>query len=167
MRILSQRCRTLTYRVTTASPCAIPLDDTVRGVTHLFTDCLLLHAGVEQGDRSRIGDAAKSVRRILTKTGADAIVINGFSHLGDPARRSDVPTAMEVLTALSERLAARGVTVHLMPFGWNKRWSADVLDGEWEQRVVHLPSGPSAVIGGGSCAGPGIRTPAVPTRGAG
>lgn len=58
---------------------------------------------------------------------------------GHPGERSDVPTALTVLTGLAESLEARGVRVHLMPFGWNKRWQADVLDGEWEQRVVHLP----------------------------
>ncbi|MFI6361151.1 hypothetical protein ACIBG0_00230 [Nocardia sp. NPDC050630] len=45
-----------------------------------------------------------------------------------------------MLTNLAESLQARGACVHLMPFGWNKRWQADVLDGEREQRVVHVPS---------------------------
>ncbi|WP_216899703.1 threonyl-tRNA synthetase editing domain-containing protein [Nocardia alni] len=139
MRILSQRCRTFTYTVTTAGPCAVPLDVAILGIPHPFTDCLVLHIGVEKGDDARVGDAVKSVRRIIAKTAATDAVINGFSHLADPAQRGDVPMAMGVLDALTERLADKGTRVHLMPFGWNKRWSAEILDGEWEQRMVHLP----------------------------
>ncbi len=138
MRILSQRCRTFTYTVTTAGPCAVPLDVSSLGIAHPFTDCLVLHVGVEMEDRARVGDAAKAVRRIIAKTGATDVVINGFSHLADPAQRGNAPTAVEVLNALTERLVGRGERVHLMPFGWNKRWSAEILDGEWEQRMVHL-----------------------------
>lgn len=149
MRILSQRCRTFTYTVTTASPCAVPLDISFRGVAHPFTDCLAIHVGVETGDLTRVGDATKSIRRIIAKTAATAVVLNGFSHLADPALRGDVPTAMEVLAALTDRLAAKGERVHLMPFGWNKRWTAEILDGEWEQRIVHLlPRTPTLATAG-------------------
>jgi hypothetical protein len=79
------------------------------------------------------------VRRIAAKTAASGIVINGFAHLAAPGRRSDIETAVQVLANLVEHLEKRGAPVHLMPFGWNKRWQADVLDGEWEQRMVHLP----------------------------
>ncbi len=139
MRILSQRCRTFTYTVTTAGPCAVPLDVSTLGIPRPFTDCLALHIGVEKGDHTRVGDAGKAVRRIVAKTAATDVVINGFSHLADPALRGDATTAMEVLATLTERLAGKGHRVHLMPFGWNKRWSAEILDGEWEQRMVHLP----------------------------
>jgi len=149
MRILSQRCRTFTYTVTTAGPCAVPLDVSFLGVARPFTDCLALHIGVEKGDHTRVNDATKSIRRIIAKTAATDVVLNGFSHLADPARRSDVPTAIEVLAALTERLAGKGERVHLMPFGWNKRWSAEILDGEWEQRVVHLlPRTPTLATAG-------------------
>ncbi len=95
--------------------------------------------GVERGDSTSSTAAAKIVRRIASKTDASHIVINGFSHLATPGERSDIPTALHILTNLAESLQARGAHIHLMPFGWNKRWQADVLDGEWEQRVVHLP----------------------------
>jgi len=140
MRIVSNRCRTFEYTVTTASPVAVSLEPAAIGVTNSFSDCLLLMVGVERGDCSASKAATKIVRRIASKTDASHIVINGFSHLANPGERSDVPTALTVLTDLAESLQARGASVHLMPFGWNKRWQADVLDGEWEQRVVHLPA---------------------------
>ncbi|MEU0503394.1 threonyl-tRNA synthetase editing domain-containing protein [Nocardia sp. NPDC005998] len=139
MKILSSRCRTFEYTVTTASPVAVSLEPAAIGVTNSFSDCLLLMVGVERGDSPPSKAAIKIVRRIASKTDASHIVINGFSHLATPGERSDVPTALTVLASLAESLEARGVLVHLMPFGWNKRWQADVLDGEWEQRVVHLP----------------------------
>ncbi|WP_433683896.1 threonyl-tRNA synthetase editing domain-containing protein [Nocardia sp. CA-119907] len=139
MKILSSRCRTFEYTVTTASPAAVDLESTAIGVPKTFSDCLLLMVGVERGDSASSTAAAKIVWRIASKTDAAHIVINGFSHLATPGERSDIPTALHVLADLAESLEARGAHVHLMPFGWNKRWHADVLDGEWEQRVVHLP----------------------------
>jgi hypothetical protein len=140
MKIFSSRCRTFEYTVTTASPAAVDLESAAIGVPNTFSDCLLLMVGVERDDSTSSKAAAKIVRRIASKTNASHIVINGFSHLATPGERSDVPTALTVLTSLAECLRARGARVHLMPFGWNKRWQADVLDGEWEQRVVHLPA---------------------------
>ncbi|WP_328411175.1 threonyl-tRNA synthetase editing domain-containing protein [Nocardia sp. NBC_00403] len=140
MRIYSSRCHTFEYTVTTPSPAAIDLEPAALGVTNTFSDCLLLMVGVERGDLSFSKVATKNVWRIAAKTHATCIVINGFAHLASPGERSDVPTALSVLSNLAERLQQRGVQVHLMPFGWNKRWQADVLDGEWEQRVVHLPT---------------------------
>lgn len=45
---------------------------------------------------------------------------------------------LRILQSLVDLLEQNALTVHTMPFGWNKRWHADVLDGEWEQRVTHL-----------------------------
>ncbi len=138
MRILSSRCRTFVYTVTTPSQVAIELGSTVIGTTNRFDDCLFLMVGVERGD-SRLGSRpVKSIRRIAAKTDARCIVINGFSHLAHPSIRPDVDTARGVLDRLIEGLEARSLRVHLMPFGWNKQWTADVLDGEWEQRMDHL-----------------------------
>jgi hypothetical protein len=140
MKIFSSRCRTFEYTVTTASPAAIELEPTAIGATNSFSDCLVLMVGVERRDSASSEAATKAVRRIAAKTEASHIVINGFAHLANPGERSDIPTARDVLAGLAERLTERGERVHLMPFGWNKRWQADVLDGEWEQRVVHLPA---------------------------
>ncbi|MEU4340825.1 threonyl-tRNA synthetase editing domain-containing protein [Nocardia sp. NPDC023852] len=140
MKIFSSRCRTFEYTVTTASPSAIWLEPAKVGVAQSFSDCLALMIGVERGDLSSLSVATKMIRRVVTKTDATSIVINGFSHLATPGNRSDVAISKEVLSSLSARLEARGERVHLMPFGWNKRWNADVLDGEWEQRVIHLPA---------------------------
>jgi hypothetical protein len=140
MKIFISRCRTFEYTVTTAGPSAVKLEPTKLGVPQSFAHCLALMIGVERGDLSSLSLATKMIRRVVTKTDATSIVINGFSHLATPDNRPDVSVAEKVLSDLSDRLERRGERVHLMPFGWNKRWRADVLDGEWEQRVIHLPA---------------------------
>ncbi|WP_406273352.1 threonyl-tRNA synthetase editing domain-containing protein [Nocardia sp. NBC_00881] len=138
MKILSQRCATLEYAVTTASSAAITLDSVNIGVLQEFSDCLFLLVGVERSDLGVARQAAKVINRIANKTGATRIVINGLSQMADPYEHCDGPTAQRVLAVLAELLSARGWDAHPMPFGWNKEWTVHVLDGEWEQRVTHL-----------------------------
>ncbi|MGF6889576.1 hypothetical protein ABIA39_009041 [Nocardia sp. GAS34] len=144
MKILSQRCATLEYTVTTASSAAVMLDSVNIGELQEFSDCLFLLVGVERSDLGVARRAAKVINRIANKTGAIGIVINGFSQMADPHEHCDGPTAQRVLAVLAELLSARGWDVHTMPFGWNKQWTAQVLDGEWEQRVTHLPASNTA-----------------------
>ncbi|MEV6340990.1 threonyl-tRNA synthetase editing domain-containing protein [Nocardia vinacea] len=129
------------YTGTTARPAAVDLESAAIGVPDTFSDCLPLMVGVERGDSASSMAAAKIVRRIASKTDAAHIVINGFSHLATPGERSDIPTVLHVLANLADSLEARGAGVHLMPFGWNERWQADVLDGEGTARR------PSADVG--------------------
>ncbi len=143
MRILSSRCRTFAYTITTPSRVAMELGPAVIGTVNRFDGCLFLMVGVERDDIRLGSRPVKTIRRIAAKTDAQCVVINGFSHLAHPGIRPDVDTARGVLDRLVEGLQARSLRVHLMPFGWNKQWTADVLDGEWEQRMDHLtPSVP-------------------------
>lgn len=139
MRILTIRCRRFEYEVTSASSAAVPLEPHQIRTEHTFDACLFLMVGVEHGDLEVIKSAAKMVRRVANKTMARHVAINGFSHLADPEARPGADTAGSTLRQLAECLSEH-IDVHLMPFGWNKRWSADVLDGEWEQRVLYVPT---------------------------
>ncbi len=134
------RSRTFEYRATTASPAAVDLESAAVGVSDTCPDCLSLMVGMECGDSTSSTAAAKIGWRIAAETDASYIVINGCSHLANPGERSDIPTALHVPTNLGESAQDRGARVHLVPFGWKKLWQADALDGEREQRVVHLPS---------------------------
>lgn len=139
MNILSQRCRTLNYAVTTPSSAAMPLEPDIPGVTHEFGECLLLLIGVERGDSTFARAAAKAIRRIARKTDTTWIVINGFSHLTRPGHECDTTTARTVLARIAEHLRDHDFAVHMMPFGWNKTWRMEVRDGEWEQRMTRFP----------------------------
>ncbi|AHH22135.1 hypothetical protein NONO_c73800 [Nocardia nova SH22a] len=142
MRILSSRCRKFVYTVTTPSPAAVDLDPLSIGTVNRFDECLFLMVGAEREDVRLGSRPVKVIRRTMTKTAAQCVVINGFSHLAHPCDRPHAETALDVLQTLTAALQGRGISVHLMPFGWNKRWTAEVLDGEWEQRVDYLTPSP-------------------------
>ena len=137
MRILSHQCRRFTYSVT--SPSLASATAPTNGVEELvFSNCLLLLVGVEAGDAAVTTKAAKAIARITRKTDASLVVINGFSQMADPRSHCDPVQAQQILHTLAELLHQRGLDIHQMPFGWNKRWSADVEGGEWQQRVTHI-----------------------------
>ncbi|WP_433202700.1 threonyl-tRNA synthetase editing domain-containing protein [Nocardia sp. CA-107356] len=148
MRIVSNRCRTVEYTVTTASPCAIDLEPSVIGARRCFHDCLLVEIGVDRGDRALAGTAVQLVRRILTESDAGPIVVEGFACLPRPSERHSTPAgfdvlselaeALDVLTEVAERLEERGEQVHLMPFGWYKSCNVDPLGGIGTQHVIHM-----------------------------
>jgi hypothetical protein len=148
MRIVSNRCRTVEYTVTTASPCAIDLEPTAIGARRCFRDCLLVTIGVDHGDRALAGTVVQLVRRIVTESDAGPIVVEGFASLPGPGERHSTPPgfdvlselaeALDVLTEVTERLEERGEQVHLMPFGWYKSCRVDPLDGVGTQHVIHV-----------------------------
>lgn len=144
MRLFSQYCRTLEYAVAIADAPAVPLEADDIGRVHSFEECLMVMVGVEQGDgaASRVSAAAKAVNRICrnTQVTPKRVVLNAFAGLADCHRRADPAEAVATVAALAARLIARGHDVHVMPFGWNKEWSASVAPGVWEQRVVELKS---------------------------
>jgi len=142
MRLFSQYCRTLEYAVAIADAPAVPLDAEDIGRVHSFEECLMVMVGVEQGDAdtSRVSAAAKAVNRICrnTQVTPKRVVLNAFAGLADRRICADPAEADAAVAALADRLKARGHDVHVMPFGWNKEWSATVAPGVWEQRVVEL-----------------------------
>ncbi|MGW4771702.1 hypothetical protein ACWEO2_27140 [Nocardia sp. NPDC004278] len=148
MRIVSNRCRTVEYTVTTASPCAIALEPSAIGARRCFHDCLLLAVGVDRGDRALAGTAVQLVRRIVTESDAGPIVVDGFACLPGPGERDSTPVgfdvlaelaeALDVLTEVTERLEERGEQVHLMPFGWYKMCRVDPLGGFGTQHIIHM-----------------------------
>ncbi|MEV4128524.1 threonyl-tRNA synthetase editing domain-containing protein [Nocardia sp. NPDC049707] len=148
MRIVSNRCHTVEYTVTTASPCAIHIEPSVIGARRSFHDCLLVTIGVDRGDRALAGTAVQLVRRIVTESDAGPIVVEGFACLPRPDERASTPAgfdvlsefaeALDVLTEVTERLEERGEQVHLMPFGWYKNCRVDPLDGIGTQQVIHM-----------------------------
>ncbi|MFE9327759.1 hypothetical protein ACIHDR_40235 [Nocardia sp. NPDC052278] len=148
MRIVSSRCRTVEYTVTTASPCAIDIEPSLIGARRSFHDCLLLTIGVDRGDRALAGTVVQLVRHIVTESDAGPIVVEGFACLPGPDERASTPAgfdvlaefaeALDVLTEVTERLEKRGEQVHLMPFGWYKSCRVDPLDGAETQQVIHM-----------------------------
>lgn len=142
MRLFSQYCRNLEYAAAIADAPAVPLDSGDIGRVHSFEGCLLVMVGVELGDgvASRVSAAAKAINRICrnTQVAPKLVVLNAFAGLADRHMRADPAEAVEVVAGLAARLTARGHDVHVMPFGWNKQWSASVAPGVWEQRVVEL-----------------------------
>ncbi|WP_327100808.1 hypothetical protein OIE68_19665 [Nocardia vinacea] len=145
MRIVSNRCRTVEYTVTMASPCAIDIEPSVIGARRYFHDCLLVTIGVDRGDRALAGTAVQLLRRMVTESDAGPIVVEGFVCLPRPGERHSTPAgfdvlselaeALDVLTEVAERLEERGEQVHLMPFGWYKNCRIDPLG---TQHVIHM-----------------------------
>ncbi|MEV4240675.1 hypothetical protein ACIBJI_39540 [Nocardia sp. NPDC050408] len=148
MRIVSNRCRTVEYTVTTASPCAIDIEPSVIGARRCFHDCLLITIGVDRGDRTLVGTVVQLLRRIVTESDAGPIVVEGFACLPRPGERHSTPAgfdvlaelaeALDVLTEVTERLEEHGEQVHLMPFGWHKNCRIDPLDEVGSQHVIHM-----------------------------
>lgn len=139
MKILSQRCRSFRYLTTTPSAATcVPLAVSDINRPRAFVHCLVLWVGVEESDMSVLLGAAKAIRRIARKTNSETIVVNGFAQLADPTLAASPTEAARTLDSLATNLAKNDWSVHLMPFGWNKTWQAEVIDGEWEQRLTHL-----------------------------
>ncbi|MBB5912834.1 hypothetical protein BJY24_001701 [Nocardia transvalensis] len=148
MRIYANRCHSFDYRITAAHPCAVDLEPTaVVGATRPFFDCLVLAIGVDRGDLAVTETAATIVKCIAAQTDSGYIVIDGFARwamAGRGATNPDIDVltgladALDVLSELVERLEERGELVHQMPFGWNTVRHADVMDGEWSNRVIDL-----------------------------
>jgi hypothetical protein len=171
MRIVTDRCRTYQYTVTTPAPGAIDLDPSTIGARHVFFDCLLVTVCVDPGDPPLTGMAARIVHRIVYDTDAAMVVVNGFAR--PPARAEQtrlsadfdvlIADALDVLTELTERLEERGERAHLMPFGWNKSCRIETLEGPGAQDILHLtrrgisPSPPFSNLAG-PLVRPGWRT---------
>lgn len=141
MKIYALRCVTMSYCVTTPSKVAVDLDTDVIGRWLQFPDSLHLQIAVEQGDAARLSAAAKAIRRVVRMTEPTRLVINGFAGFAAPDARPEHEAARTVLADLVDRLTSRpdDVPCHWAPFGWNKRFNLDVLDGEWKQRFIRIP----------------------------
>jgi len=141
VKIYSLRCAALAYRVTTPSKVAIDLDTDVIGRWRVFPDCLHLQVAVEAGDNTaRLRAAAKAIRRVVRMTTPTCLVVNGFAGFAAPDAHPEPETARAVLADLIDRLTARpdDLPCHVAPFGWNKQFKYAVLDGEWQQRFIHI-----------------------------
>ena len=138
MIIFSQLCDHLAYAPQTPSKVAVPLPAALVGREHRAEHCLYLQIGVEHDDQRTLSTAIKAIRRIARRTDAKSLVINGFAGLAAPQRAADAEQARLVLAAMAARLENAGWQLVVMPFGWNKTLTLQVVSGEWAQRVTHL-----------------------------
>lgn len=81
---------------------------------------LLILASVEKSDAADpSGVATRSaaeIAKLAAQLGVKSLLLHSFAHLF--AELSDPQTAIDVLTATANELAAQGYTVQRTPFGW-------------------------------------------------
>ncbi|MFB8005981.1 hypothetical protein [Nocardia sp. NPDC056000] len=146
MLIQSSRCRTFEYAVTTPSACAVGVAEGEVGKAHKFSECLVVSIALEHGDLLLGAAAAKLVRKLIARTEATSVVIDGY--LRPPRRDERVATGTELLTDLAdsldllaevtERLTHSGEQVHTVPFGWRTGARAEVSGGAHAQHSIRL-----------------------------
>lgn len=129
MLIQSSRCRTFEYAVTEPSACAVGVAEGEVGTSHRFAECLVVSIALEHGDLVLGAAAAKIIRKLIARTGALAVVIDGYLRPPTRGERTeggtdlltDLADSLDLLAEVTERLTHGGENVHTLPFGWRTR----------------------------------------------
>ncbi|WP_067566603.1 hypothetical protein [Nocardia acidivorans] len=156
MLIHSSRCRTYEYAVTGPSACAVGVAEDEVGKPHRFTECLVVSIALEHGDLVLGAAAAKIIRKLVARTEAASVIIDGYLRPPTPGERtagatdllSDLADSLDLLAEVTERLTHGGENVHTLPFGWRTRARARVSEGSHTRHDIRLNAGDPGTGGG-------------------
>ncbi|WP_330179409.1 hypothetical protein OHB26_23420 [Nocardia sp. NBC_01503] len=156
MLIQSSRCRTFEYAVTEPSACAVGVAEGEVGTSHRFAECLVVSIALEHGDLVLGAAAAKIIRKLIARTGALAVVIDGYLRPPTRGERTeggtdlltDLADSLDLLAEVTERLTHGGENVHTLPFGWRTRARAQMSDGAHTRHGIRLNAGDPGTGGG-------------------
>ncbi len=89
---------------------------------------LVVFAHVEESDSERpeaVDKAVGNIKWLSNKNNVGSIVLHSFAHLS--GSKSDPETADAVIQAIAEKLARKGLDVHVVPSGQFYEFSIHVL----------------------------------------
>jgi threonyl-tRNA synthetase len=93
--------------------------------TRLIRDCVLLLVSVEEGDDDSVVDkCVQEIEKAQSQLKCDSFVIYPYAHLSN--RLASPLVAKELLGQLEKKVEGLGISVHHVPFGWNKAFSMKV-----------------------------------------
>ncbi|WP_067694187.1 hypothetical protein [Nocardia jejuensis] len=116
------------------------------GKPHRFTECLVISIALEHGDLVLGAAATKIIRRLVARTTASSIIIDGYHRPPTPHERktsridllADLADSLDLLAEVTERLTHAGENVHTLPFGWHTGAHAHVAEGTHTQHSIRL-----------------------------
>jgi len=83
-------------------------------------EALVIFINVEKDDETRrdkvVKKAVENINWLTRKTGRTRVVLHSFAHLSES--KSSITFAEEVFRLIMTRLEARGVEIHMTPFGY-------------------------------------------------
>lgn len=122
MKILQLHCDEVEYKPVKKE---IPSAEDSSTEARLIKDCVLMLVSVEEGDdESVIEQSIKEVEKTSAQLKCDSFVVYPYAHLS--SQLSTPSVAKDVLAKLEKRIEGLGLSVHHVPFGWNKSLSMKV-----------------------------------------
>jgi len=83
-------------------------------------EALVIFINVEKDDETRrdkvVKKAVENINWLTRKTGRTRVVLHSFAHLSES--KSSITFAEEVFRLIMNRLEAKGVEMHMTPFGY-------------------------------------------------
>ncbi|HYB02897.1 MAG TPA: threonine--tRNA ligase [Nitrososphaerales archaeon] len=122
MKVLQLHCDEVEYKPIRKE---IPSAEDTSTETRLIHDCVLLLISVEEGDDdSVVEQCVLEVEKAQGQLKCDSFVIYPYAHLSN--RLTSPYAAKEILEKLEKKVEGLGISVHHVPFGWNKAFSMKV-----------------------------------------
>ncbi len=122
LKILQLHCDEIEYKPIKKE---IPSAEETPTETRLIRNSVLLLVSVEEGDDdSVVEQCVLEVEKARNQLKCDSFVLYPYAHLSN--HLASPTSAKEVLAKLETRIEGMGVTVHHVPFGWNKAFSMKV-----------------------------------------
>ena len=122
MKVLQLHCDEVEYKPIKKE---IPSAEDTSTEARLIHDCVLLLISVEEGDNdSVVEQCVLEVEKAQGQLKCDSFVIYPYAHLSN--RLASPSAAKEILEKLEKKVEGLGISVHHVPFGWNKAFSMKV-----------------------------------------
>lgn len=120
MRILLIHSDYINYKTKSKTKIAEDIEDKQKSMH--FENSLVVFTAVEKQDeedpQAVVENAVKEIKDVFSKVKADNIVIYPYAHLSSSLSSPDI--AKKILKEMKEVLAADGLKVERVPFGWYK-----------------------------------------------
>lgn len=120
MRILLIHSDYVKYRTKSKTKIAENIEDKQKSMH--FENSLVVFTAVEKKDeddqQAVVENAVNEIKNVLMQVKADNIVIYPYAHLSSSLSTPDA--AIKILNGIKDTLAADGLTVERVPFGWYK-----------------------------------------------
>ncbi|MDA4111784.1 MAG: threonine--tRNA ligase [Thaumarchaeota archaeon] len=122
MRILQLHCDEVEYKPTKKE---IPSAEDATTEARIIRDCVLLLISVEEGDdESVVAQVILEMEKAQAQLKCDSFVVYPYAHLSSELAAPQ--DAKEILQKIEMGASKLGLSIHHVPFGWNKALSMKV-----------------------------------------
>lgn len=122
MRVLQLHCDEVEYKPIRKE---IAIAEETSTESRIVTESVLLLLSVERGDdETVVNQCLEEIKKSRSQLKCDSFIVYPYAHLSSDLASPQV--AHEILQKLEQGVRSLGITVHHVPFGWNKSFSLKV-----------------------------------------